>query len=412
MLALKSVNQGYSPTTEIQCLLESFRRMVNDCIEIGLLHNVTTLKRLSMLSWERRRVYKCPAYYKASAVSRAAGILAARKKSLRRGIPTRDPYSLRPQITAYLGFKIKDGSLRIPVGGRKFQYVPLTKRTLSVLSEPALRVRSFTLTSTTLSLCISKEIPELGCVGAIGVDRNLRNLTVGDEDQVIQYDLSETLRIAKTTMQIVRSFKRNDSRIRKAIASKYGRRRSNRTRHLLHNTTKRVVAQALKMRKAIVLENIEGIRKLYRRGNGQGRQFRGRMNAWSFGEAQRQIEYKARWTGIPVIRLTRKETQGTSVTCPRCGERLQEDKRLRRKLWCSECRVMMDRDTVAAVNLSRRGRLRFDRSRAQRGLQGGAAEAVRGNVDNGEPLLPRVDASKSRNQGPTDDLAEPGTPLA
>ena len=26
--------------------------MVNDCVEIGLLHNVTTLKRLSMLSWD------------------------------------------------------------------------------------------------------------------------------------------------------------------------------------------------------------------------------------------------------------------------------------------------------------------------------------------------------------------------
>jgi putative transposase len=161
-----------------------------------------------------------------------------------------------------------------------------------------------------------------------------------------------------------------------------------------------------------VLENIEGIRRLYRRGNGQGRQFRGRMNGWSFAEAQRQIEYKARWSGIPFIRLSRKETQGTSVTCLRCGERLQKDKRLGRKLWCSECRIMMDRDVVAAVNLSQRGRLRFDRSRAQHGLQGGAAEAVRGNVDNGEPLLPRVDASKSRNQGPTDDLAEPVTPLA
>jgi len=72
----------------------------------------------------------------------------------------------------------------------------------------------------------------------------------------------------------------------------------------------------------------------------------------------------------------------------------------------------MDRDAVAAVNLSRRGLLRFDRSRAQHGLQGGAAEAVRGNVDNGKPLIPGVDALKSRNQRPTDDMAEHGTPLA
>src|SRR5712664_2358588 len=136
MLALKSVNQRYSPTTEILSLLESFRRMVNDCVEIGLLHNVTALKRLSMLSWERRRVYKCPAYCKASALSRAVGILAARKKSLRRGIPSRDPYSLKPQITAYQGFKIRNRALQIPVGPRRYNYLPLSGHTLSVLSAP------------------------------------------------------------------------------------------------------------------------------------------------------------------------------------------------------------------------------------------------------------------------------------
>src|SRR5881409_2836680 len=101
------------------------------------------------------------------------------------------------------------------------------------------------------------------------------------------------------------------------------------------------------------------------------------MNGWSFSEAQHQVEYKARWVGLPVIRLSRRETRGSSVTCPRCGERLQEDRRLRRKLWCEKCRCMMDRDVVAALNLSRRGRLRFDRSRVHAGLEGGAIEAVK-----------------------------------
>jgi len=54
---------------------------------------------------------------------------------------------------------------------------------------------------------------------------------------------------------------------------------------------------------------------------------------------------------------------------------------------------MMDRDVVAAANLSRRGRLRFDRSRAQKGLEGGAVEAVKGNPT--PTVILRVDASKS-----------------
>jgi putative transposase len=202
------------------------------------------------------------------------------------------------------------------------------------------------------------------------------------------------VRIARTTVRVVASFRRNDSRTRGAIASKYGRRRTARTEHLLHNTTKTIVARAVQRREAIVLEDIQGIRCLYRKGNGQGRKYRERMNGWSFGEAQRQIEYKARWVGLPVIRLSRCETRGSSVTCPRCGERLQSDKSLGRKLWCGKCRIVMDRDVVAAVNLARRGRVRFARSRPPIPLeaQGGADEAVKGNPT--PTVIPGVDAPK------------------
>ena len=61
--------------------------------------------------------------------------------------------------------------------------------------------------------------------------------------------------------------------------------------------------------KQMVLEDIRGIRCLYRKGNGQGRKYRGRMNGWNFSEAQRQLEYKARWVGLPVVRLSRRANQ-------------------------------------------------------------------------------------------------------
>src|SRR2546425_9698411 len=181
-------------------------------------------------------------------------------------------------------------------------------------------------------------------------------------------------------MRIVASFKRDDARIRRVIASKYGERRTARTGHLLHTTTKTVVAVAVQRREAIVLEDIRGIRALYQKGNGKGRRYQGRMNGWSFSEAQRQLEYKARWAGLPIIHLSRRETRGSSMTCPRCGERLQSDKRLR-KLWCGKCRIVMDRDRVAAVNLARRGRGRVARSRPPTviGGPGGAVETRMGD---------------------------------
>src|SRR5437870_13778302 len=104
------------------------------------------------------------------------------------------------------------------------------------------------------------------------------------------------------------------------------------------------------------------------------------MNGWSFGEAQRQIEFKARWAGLPVVCLSRRETRGSSLACPRCGERHQSDKRLQRTLWCGNCRIVMDRDQVAAVNLARRGRVGFARSQTPTLLyaQGGAGEGIAG----------------------------------
>src|SRR2546427_373313 len=272
--------------------------------------------------------------------------------------------------------------------------IPLTKRTLNMISQPRVKVRSFTLTLNRLSLCIARDVARVECASTVGVDRNLRNLTVGNEQGTRHYDLSRTVRIASTTIRIVASFKRDDSRIRTVIASKYGMRRTARTGHLLHAATKTIVAAAGQRRQAMGLEDIRGIRALYRKGNGQGRKYRGRMNAWSFSEAQRQIEYKARWTGLPVIRLSRRETRGSSMTCPRCGERLQSDKRLTRKLWCSKCRMLMDRDSVAAVNLARRRRVRFARSRPPILLeaQGGAVEAVKGNPT--PTVIPGVDAPK------------------
>src|SRR3989442_969582 len=368
--------------------------MVNESIRIGLANDVSSLRRLSLLSYNQLAHYDSPSCYKLCAISRAAGILAARKKSLKRGLPTRTPYSVRQQLVSCYGFKTKNGRLEIPIARGKRLSILLTNHRLNVISQPGVEVRSFTLTRNRLCLSIARNVPTVECTSTVGVDRNLRNLTVGNDEDTRHYDLSETVRIASTTMHIVASFKRDDARIRGPIASKYGLRRTARIGHLLHTATKIVVGLAVQRREAIVLEDIRGIRCLYRKGNGQGRKYRGRMNGWSFSEAQRQLEYKARWIGLPVVRLSRRETSGSSVTCPRCGERLQSDKRLACKLWCGKCRMVMDRDRVAAVILAGGGRVRLACSRPPILLeaQGGAVEAVKGNPT--PTAIPGVDAPK------------------
>src|SRR6058998_1510270 len=262
LLAVKSVWQYYVPSSDVLRLLELFRKMVNESLRIGMANDASSLRKLSLLSYNQLAQYDSPSYYKLCAISRAAGILAARKKSLRRGFPTRAPYAVRQQLVSCYGFKTKNGGLEIPIARGKRLSIPLTRHTLDLVSQPGVEVRSFTLTQNRLSLCIARETPMIECASTVGVDRNLRNLTVGNDQETSRYDLSKYVRIANSTVRIVSSFTRDDDRIRTVIASKYGQRRAARTGHLLHNATKTIVAVGVQRRTAIVLENIEGIRTL------------------------------------------------------------------------------------------------------------------------------------------------------
>ncbi len=369
LLARKSVTQSYSPSKAVLSLMQDFRRMTNDCIRIGLLHDVSNMKKLCSLTYrELGRNNNVLSYYKLCANSKASGILASRNKSIKRGFKTKNPYVKKPILVSCYYFRIVDGKLRFPLGNKAFETIPLTRHALSIISDPSFKINSFTLTEHSLSLCISKDVPEIeGTTGTVGIDRNLRNLTVGNEKFVKYYDVGEIVRIAERTRSIVRSFARNDVRIRRIISSKYGTRRRERSKRIQHLISKDIVKNAREQKKAIVFEDIRNIRNMYKKGSGQGRAYRGMMNNWEYSETKREIEYKAAWEGVPIIHLTRKETRGTSLDCVGCGERLQEplknDVQHKRQLWCEKCKRWLDRDHVAVMNISHRGWLRFSQSK-------------------------------------------------
>ena len=149
-------------------------------------------------------------------------------------------------------------------------------------------------------------------------------------------------------------FRRNDIRIRREISGKYGRKQRYKVQQVLHYASKLIVEEAKAKQYGITMEKLTGIRKLYRRGNWQGRWYRGRMNSWSYAELQRQIEYKARWEGLPVIYV---HPHGTSSRCSICGERMKPEEN--RMLYCPSCGYTLDRDVNAARNILAAGTLRF-----------------------------------------------------
>jgi len=348
----KSVWQHYTPTPEIAWLLEQFRQMLNDCIRIGLAENVTSLKALSLKAYNQLSRHDVASYYKLCAISAATGILRNYRKAKRKNPYVKEPYARRPRLTTCYGFKIRDGELSLPIHAKEHIPISLNQHVQATIG--GFRLRSVTLTADRLSLAYANEVQQLQPRGFIGIDRNLDNVTVAATDgPVQQHDLSEATQ-AKVVYRDVRShFKRSDVRIRREVSGKYGQKQREKVQQILHHASKLIVEEAKAKQCGIAMEKLTGIRKLYRRGNWQGRWYRGCMNSWSYGELQRQIEYKARWEGLPVVYV---HPHGTSSKCSICGERMKPEEN--RMLRCPSCGYRVDRDVNAARNILARA-LRF-----------------------------------------------------
>ena len=256
-------------------------------------------------------------------------------------------------MTTCYGFKIRaiEKVLLLPFKPKQPLSIPLNAHVLSVLAGPNIEVCSVTLTDQQLSISYAKEVEAIQPHGLIAIDRNLDNLTVADSDgHITKHNLAKATEIKGMYREIRSHMRRNDLRIRQRITGKYGRKQHEKVKRILHHASKQIVLSAKHREFGIVMEKLTGIRKLYRKGNWQGRGYRGMMNSWSYYELQRQIEYKAHWEGILV---TYVNPYGTSVKCSICGSRMKPEEN--RKLKCRSCGFMVDRDVNAARNILARG---------------------------------------------------------
>ncbi len=287
--------------------------------------------------------------------------------------------------------------LRLTLKSHEYAYSDLNTHTLAAISGHD--ARSVTLTTRTKSIAYSKEVDEIKPTGRIGIDCNLDNITTASSDVRIQrFELSRTTEIREVYREVKSHLRRNDVRVRRRVFGKYGFLQRHRIGWVLHNVSASLVAQAKKGCFGIVMEDIKRIRKLYRKDNGRGKNYRARLNSWSYAELQRQIEYKARWEGIPVIYVT---AWGTSTKCATCGSKTTKDPNARRILYCPKCKISFDRDENAARNILAKGALRFGAN----GLPDVRKEAMKGN-ETPTPILP-ADGRKEASWTCPEKLTEP-----
>ena len=220
------MKQRFKPDQRVLRLMELFRRMVNDCIRIGLAEGRMSLKSLSLTCYPELRSYQTPSAYRLCAISKATGILTSYKK-LSKTHHVKQPDRTRLSLITCYGVKTIDGRIRLPGNVE----IPLNSYVQRFLSQPGVELRSVNLTPDSLNISVRRQVQSKACAGMLGIDTNLDNVTVADtENQVESYDLSKTTAVKSQCRWTKRRFSRNDAKIRKHIFSKYGRLERNRCR--------------------------------------------------------------------------------------------------------------------------------------------------------------------------------------
>jgi IS605 OrfB family transposase len=113
-----------------------------------------------------------------------------------------------------------------------------------------------------------------------------------------------------------------------------------------HHISKRLVAKAERTKRAIVLEDLKGIRTRARvTGPGQ----RARHSNWAFAQLRAFIRYKAERVGV---RIDAIDPAYTSQRCSTCGHTERRNRKNQAAFCCVVCHHQLPADYNAAINIA------------------------------------------------------------
>lgn len=195
----------------------------------------------------------------------------------------------------------------------------------------------------------SKKIPEkpnLSDDNAIGVDVGLTHfatLSTGEKIKNPRF-LKKKIRQLKIAQRRASRKKKGSANRKKANlkVAKIHEKIANARRDFLHKLTSKLVGE----NQAIIVEDLK-IKDMM-----QNSYLAQSIGDVSWSEFIRQLEYKAEWYGVHLIKV---DPKNTSKTCSNCGY-INKNLRLEHRCWeCPVCDTEHDRDVNAAKNILRRG---------------------------------------------------------
>jgi IS605 OrfB family transposase len=232
-----------------------------------------------------------------------------------------------------------NGRLRIPFvcGERQLEML----QTRQGESDLGLYKGLFFLSAT----CEVDEPKPINVDGALGVDLGVVNIAVDSDGQIHSARHTNNVRHrhrrlrAKLQAKGTRSAKRKLKRL-----SGKERRFAKDTNHCI---SKKLVAKAKDTNRAIVLEDLRGIRERVT----VRRKQRATLHSWGFYQLRAFVTYKAKRSGVPVILV---DPRNTSRTCPACGHVDKANRPSQSRFSCVVCGFAGLADHIAAINIGRR----------------------------------------------------------
>ena len=192
--------------------------------------------------------------------------------------------------------------------------------------------------------CNIEEPDSIEVEGVLGVDLGVVNLATDSDGQT--YSGSHLNSLRRRHRRLRRKLQKKGTKSARRLLKKWSGRESRFARNTNHVISKCIVSKAQGTKRAIALENLQGIRS---RVTVRRRQ-RDTLHSWAFFDLRQKISYKAALLGVPVILV---DPRNTSRTCPACGWVDRRNRPSRDVFKCVSCGFAGAADTVAAENISR-----------------------------------------------------------
>ncbi len=350
--------------------METFRRAVNDWIDVAWKNKITDRSLHSIAYKELRR--KHPNLYSNSLQDAMNWAIQIVKTELKLNPDKKPEFKTLMISFKNVDFKFENNGFVIPLNGKRV-YVPVyvPKKYYKWLANGKFGRLYFKEEDGEIYANLTVKVedkqpyePKLW----FGVDLGVHNLVVVADNkgrEILRFD-GETVNRYKELLEMERArrqrrqMKLNNKRFR------LGRKHRNFSHYVNHVIAKEIVKKAKEYQACIVLEKLRGVK---RKTAKTPKWIRKLLHRWSYHDLIQKIKYKAKLEGVPVIEVS---PRNTSKTCSKCGYVYKNFKN-QRLFHCSKCGSIIDRDLNASINIARKGMEEYKKRAFLSALKGEAS---------------------------------------